>query len=190
MNDARIGFSLEGKFKLKLTDKIHNGLKCYEIIDGKIITISLVNTPANGVMAKTISDNERIIVGPILIPDEMICRINPITGEKYYIYFTKEIIEKLHKNFRNENWVKEEIEKLFYLYTYGKSIEKIAQTLNRTKDNIENKLNESDRVPLEIIRMTNMRMSIKEIGNKLGVESEQLHEIIKRMGGMIVQIKN
>ena len=185
MNDARIGFSPEGKFKQKLTDKIHNGLKCYEIIDGKITAISFVDTPANGVMAKIISYNERIIAGLILIADKMIYRINPITGEEYYIYFTKNIIEKLFKDYHNEKWTTNELKILFNLYTSGKSIEEIAQGLNRTQDNVEGKLNEIDRIPLEILRMTNMRMNIMEICDKLGLDIEQLIEIIKKMGGTI-----
>lgn len=72
MNDARIGFSPEGNFKRKLTDKTYNGLRCYEIIDGEITSLSVVSSPSNGVMAKIISDENRLISGPILIPDKMI----------------------------------------------------------------------------------------------------------------------
>lgn len=190
MNDAGIGFSPEGKFKRKLTDKIHNGLKCYEIIDGKVTAISLVSKPANGLMGKIVSEEEMLITGVILLPDKMIYRINPIMGEEYYIYFTIAVIDKIFKDFRNENWTMKELETLFYSYISGKSMKEIALSLDRTQENVENKLNESDRVPLEILRLSNMRMSTHEIADKLGIHIEQLHEMVKKNGGKVVKIEN
>lgn len=83
MTDLEVGLSPEGRFKKRLSDKTHNGLKCYEIIDGEITGMSMVTKPAHSTKAKIISENERIFAGPVLIPDKMIYRVNPLTGEEH-----------------------------------------------------------------------------------------------------------
>jgi hypothetical protein len=45
---------------------------------------------------------ERMVVGPAMIPDKMIIRRNEITGEIYYVYFTAETIKKLQQKFMQE----------------------------------------------------------------------------------------
>jgi hypothetical protein len=45
---------------------------------------------------------QRIVVGPAMIPDKMIIRRNEITGEIYYVYFTAETIKKLQQKFMQE----------------------------------------------------------------------------------------
>jgi hypothetical protein len=45
---------------------------------------------------------ERLVVGPAMIPDKMIIRRNEITGEIYYVYFTAETIKKLQQKFMQE----------------------------------------------------------------------------------------
>lgn len=42
---------------------------------------------------------QRLVVGPAMIPDKMIIRRNEITGEIYYVYFTAETIKKLQQKF-------------------------------------------------------------------------------------------
>lgn len=48
------------------------------------------------------SSEERIVIGPAMIPDKMIIRRNEITGEIYYVYFTEETIKKLQQKFMME----------------------------------------------------------------------------------------
>lgn len=190
MNDARIGFSPEGNFKRKLTDKIYNGLRCYEIIDGEITSISFVSSPSNGVMVKIISDEDRLISGPILIPDKMIYRINPITGEEYYIYFTDKVIKKLHENYQNKNWTQNEYNTLFYSYIDGKNIEEISQFLNKPQSVVENKLNENDRFSLDVIRLSKTKKTINEMAIELDIDVEKLIKKIENMGGIISKQNN
>jgi hypothetical protein len=45
---------------------------------------------------------QRLVVGPAMIPDKMIIRRNEITGEIYYVYFTAETIKKLQQKFMQE----------------------------------------------------------------------------------------
>jgi hypothetical protein len=48
------------------------------------------------------NSEQRLVVGPAMIPDKMIIRRNEITGEIYYVYFTTETIKKLQQKFMQE----------------------------------------------------------------------------------------
>ena len=45
---------------------------------------------------------EKMVVGPAMVPDKMIIRRNEITGEIYYVYFTEETIKKHQQKFMIE----------------------------------------------------------------------------------------
>jgi len=45
---------------------------------------------------------QRLVVGPAMIPDKMIIRRNEITGEIYYVYFTEDTIKKLQQKFMKD----------------------------------------------------------------------------------------
>lgn len=48
------------------------------------------------------NNEQRLVIGPAMIPDKMIIRRNEITGEIYYVYFTAETIKKLQQKFMQE----------------------------------------------------------------------------------------
>lgn len=48
------------------------------------------------------NSEERMIVGPAMVPDKMIIRRNEITGEIYYVYFSSETIKSLQQKFMQE----------------------------------------------------------------------------------------
>ena len=48
------------------------------------------------------NNEQRLVVGPAMIPDKMIIRRNEITGNIYYVYFTEETIKKLQQKFMME----------------------------------------------------------------------------------------
>lgn len=48
------------------------------------------------------SMEEKMVVGPAMVPDKMIIRRNEITGEVYYVYFTAETIKKLQQKYMLE----------------------------------------------------------------------------------------
>ena len=48
------------------------------------------------------SMEEKMVVGPAMVPDKMIIRRNEITGEIYYVYFTADTIKKLQQKFMLE----------------------------------------------------------------------------------------
>lgn len=140
--ETGIGFSPEGRFKQKLTDKIHNGLKCYEIIDGEITGMAIVPNPANEYKASIVSEEHRRIGGVILTPDKLIYRINPLTGEEYYIYFTTEVIQLLFDKYRLATWFEKDVRQLMDMYAQGHSLQEISLAMNRPVENISNYITE------------------------------------------------
>ncbi len=49
------------------------------------------------------NESKHILTGPALIADMPIYRLNPITGEEYYVVFTKETIAKLVERYSKNN---------------------------------------------------------------------------------------
>lgn len=73
------------------------------------LTIEAGNTPPRGEvfssdrMDFSVTDQEkRILVGPAMIPDLEIPRMNDITGEIYYVFFKEESIRKIQQKFMEQ----------------------------------------------------------------------------------------
>lgn len=74
----------------------------------EVFAVSLVETPAiqsnfvffdnEKIQFAEINKEERIVLGPILIPDKKIIRVDA-AGEPYEVYFTKETVKKLAQNY-------------------------------------------------------------------------------------------
>ena len=74
----------------------------------EVFAISLVENPAiesdfvyfnkEQVMFASVNDEKRILIGPILIPDKKILRVDA-AGEPYEVYFQKETVAKLAQNY-------------------------------------------------------------------------------------------
>ena len=72
-----------------------------------IDAISLVNSPAieenwvalnkqkkgNIILAK-VDEEKRLLIGPALIPNKQIYRVDDTTGEEYYVYFSESTVKK------------------------------------------------------------------------------------------------
>lgn len=96
-------------------------MKLYELtiedenID-EVFAISLVENPAiesnfiyfnkEQVMFASVSDEKRIVIGPILIPDKKILRVDA-AGEPYEVFFTKDTVAKLAQNYLMKGYQKE-----------------------------------------------------------------------------------
>lgn len=188
MDKLGIGFSPEGKFKKRLTDKIHNGLKCYEIVDGEITGMALTTIPAHSYKAAIISEEDRTIGGPVLIPDKMIYRINPITGEEYYIFFSVEAIQKIGSKYQKQLWTKEESLTLFDMYSDGKTITDIAIALKREEKDITDKIEYQGETFAQgiIAFMAQKNKNTKEMASILNLSHEEVLDIATKMGAKIV----
>lgn len=184
LKDSQIGFSPEGRFKRKPTDKIHNGLKCYEIIDGEITAFAFVNTPAHGVLSK-MSVEDRQIIGPVLVPNKMIYRINPLTGEEYYIYFTADVISKFHK----QNWSKKERFMLANLFSQGKSEKEIALELSRDEQDVIDRIKQEGEMfrIMVIMIMSQNNQSTKTMAERLKISEQEVFRLVNEVGGQVIR---
>jgi hypothetical protein len=88
-------------------------MKLYELVVedeevDEVFAISLVENPAieanfiyfgkEEVSFATVSDEKRMILAPVLIPDKKILRVDAF-GEPYEVYFTKDTVAKLAQNY-------------------------------------------------------------------------------------------
>lgn len=163
----------------------------YEIVDGQITGMSFVKNPANETKAQIISDKERIIGGVILTPDKLIYRINPITGEEFYIYFTKESINKLFIKYRKENWTQDEYLSLVKLYAEGFSENEIGIKLRRTQDDITDKIQEGGVLfrNMIIVIMAQNNKTTRDIARRLELPHSELMKVLTEIGGELKEKK-
>lgn len=118
-------------------------MKIYDIdgFDSLVYAVSFVEDPAieesyvalskqkSPVVVTMESDDRHLVVGPALIPDQLIYRRDAYTGEEYYLRFSAEVIAQLARKFLDsreitidherfadgayiaESWIKEDMEK-------------------------------------------------------------------------------
>jgi len=80
----------------------HEGLPLYEALGGKVTAIAVVDKPAIGVKARGNEEN-RIVTGPIMIPDLKIFRTTGLNGrENCFWYFSAETIQHLQNTFEGK----------------------------------------------------------------------------------------
>ncbi|NVK65702.1 MAG: hypothetical protein HWE22_14005 [Flavobacteriales bacterium] len=153
--------------------------------------MSFVKNPANETKAQIISDKERIIGGVILTPDKLIYRINPITGEEFYIYFTKESINKLFIKYRKENWTQDEYLSLVKLYAEGFSENEIGIKLRRTQDDITDKIQEGGVLfrNMIIVIMAQNNKTTRDIARRLELPHSELMKVLTEIGGELKEKK-
>lgn len=188
MKGIAVGFSPEGQFKKKLTDKIHKGLKCFEIVGGEITGMSIVSNPASEMEVIFASDKERTISGVVLTPDKLIYRINPITGEQYYIYFTKEVINLLYQRYNEDkSWTDNERFKFVELIAEGKSVEEVALIFNRTITSVRNRMLKEGKpfIKMVIATMAQKGENLNSMAKNLDITVDELKKYIKEVGGRI-----
>jgi hypothetical protein len=61
-----------------------------------------LNSIRNEMSFSVFNSEERIVVGPAMIPEKMIIRRNEITGEIYYVFFTAKTIKQLQQKYMQE----------------------------------------------------------------------------------------
>ena len=94
-------------------------MKLYELVIedenvDEVFAISLVEEPAieanfvyfdkEEVKFQAVSDEQRLVMGPILVPDKKILRIDGM-GEQYYVYFKPETIKRLSEMYLQKKYV-------------------------------------------------------------------------------------
>lgn len=100
--NTAVGFSIELEdWRLEYRGE-HEGLPLYEALGGRVTAVAIVDEPAIGVKAIG-NEEERIITGPIMIPDLKIFRTTGLNGrENCYWYFSKETIFHLQQTYNGK----------------------------------------------------------------------------------------
>ena len=96
------GFSIElENFQLELRGE-HQGLPLYEVIGGQVTAIAIVDDPAIGI-GTIANDANKIISGPVMIPDLKIFRLNGPNGfDDCYWFFSADSIKTLQQSFKGK----------------------------------------------------------------------------------------
>lgn len=58
---------------------------------------------ANEITKLFLSEDKMVVTGPALVPDKLIYRVHPKTGEEYYIRFSEEVIQQIVQRYFTQN---------------------------------------------------------------------------------------
>lgn len=99
---SETGFSIELEdYRLEYRGT-HEGLPLYEALGGIVTAIALVEDPAIG-KGTVANESNKIIHGPVMIPDLKIFRTSGLNGEENcYWYFSLETIKLLKESFKGK----------------------------------------------------------------------------------------
>ena len=89
-------------FKVILNDEEENGVFAIShVLDPAIeaMYVFMGNEKDVEIKLATVSDEKRIVVGPVLIPNQLILRKHPTTGNPFNIFFDAETIKHIQENF-------------------------------------------------------------------------------------------
>jgi len=89
-------------FKVILNDEEENGVFAIShVLDPAIeaMYVFMGNEKDVEIKLATVSDEKRIVVGPVLIPNQLILRKHPTTGDPFNIFFDPETIKHIQENF-------------------------------------------------------------------------------------------
>lgn len=89
-------------FYINIDDNEDLGLQAVSFVDRPAIETDFLKFKDQKIMFAK-NESKHILTGPALIADMPIYRLNPITGEEYYVVFTKETIAKLVERYSKNN---------------------------------------------------------------------------------------
>jgi hypothetical protein len=85
----------------KLAMDAWGGVEALNWVESTIKKYEEMNSDTEMVFS-VFNSEQRLVVGPAMVPQKMIIRRNEITGEIYYVYFTEETIKKLQQKYMQE----------------------------------------------------------------------------------------
>ena len=89
-------------FYIDINEDDNLGLQAVSLVDRPAIEADFLKFKDQKIVFSK-DESKHIVSGPSLIADMPIYRINPFTGEEYYVIFTKEVIEKLVERYSQQN---------------------------------------------------------------------------------------
>ena len=97
---------MEKKLRIKeLIIDDETGVEAIALVEMPAIEVDFLkfNKDKENITFATADTEKHIITGPAMIPDKMIYRFDAATNEEYYVYFTKETVEKISQRYLIEH---------------------------------------------------------------------------------------
>ena len=79
-----------------------SGIEAISIVENPAIEEDFIALKGHKVAFQSLDNDKRLLIGPALIPDKKIIRLNN-EGEKYYIYFSKDTVRQASELFLSRN---------------------------------------------------------------------------------------
>jgi hypothetical protein len=92
-------------YELKVEDENVDEVFAISLVENPAIESDFIYFHNEQVMFTSVSDEKRIVLGPILLPDKKILRVDA-AGEPYEVFFTKETVAKLAQNYLMKGYQK------------------------------------------------------------------------------------
>ena len=89
-------------YDISIDDALHLGVDEIAFVEDPAIQ-ELWVAMANEITKLFLSEDKMIVTGPALVPDKLIYRVHPKTGEEYYIRFSEETIQAIVQRYFTQN---------------------------------------------------------------------------------------
>jgi hypothetical protein len=89
-------------FDISIDEAMHLGVDQIAFVQDPAIA-ELWVAMANEITKLYLSEDKMIVTGPALVPDKLIYRVHPKTGEEYYIRFSEETIQAIVQRYFTQN---------------------------------------------------------------------------------------
>ena len=89
-------------FYIDINEDENLGLRAVSLVDRPAIETNFLRFKDQKIIFSK-DESKHIVSGPSLIADMPIYRINPVTGEEYYVIFTSDVIQKLVERYSKQN---------------------------------------------------------------------------------------
>lgn len=81
-------------FRMVVSEDDAEGFTALSFVDQPAIDENFIALHKQYIMLEKFNEEKRVVTGPVLIPDQLILRKHPVTGQEFYIYFDRETIEQ------------------------------------------------------------------------------------------------
>ena len=90
-------------YDITIDEALHLGVDEVAFVHDPAIEELFIAMAKEEIIKLAMNDDKMIVTGPVLIPEKLIFRIHPKTGEEYYIRFSAEVIQQIVLRYFTQN---------------------------------------------------------------------------------------
>jgi hypothetical protein len=91
-------------YELTIDDINFDGCTAISLVEYPAIELNwMVFSKNNNFIFAKVIEEKRIITGPSLVPNKLIYRVNPFTGEEFNVFFSEDTVKKISEQFLIQN---------------------------------------------------------------------------------------